>query len=96
MPAVLTSRITLNVEPSLKAKARKVAQSRGISVSTLFSNFVSTLSKFDEEPPLDLSNAPITARALRLSGKKIELPKDWDYREELRERLYKKYEKYLK
>ena len=94
MPAVQTSRITLNLEPTIKEKARNVAQSRGISVSALVNDLVSDLP--DDTPPLDLSNTPILARVLSLSSKKVKLPKDWDYRKELHERLDKKYAEYLK
>jgi len=78
------------MEPSLKAKARKAAQSRGISVSALFSNFVSTLSP-DDTPPLDLNHSPLTVRAVRLFDKKIKRPKDWDYRAEAHDIIVKKY-----
>jgi len=69
------------MEPSLKAKARKAAQSRGISVSKLP----------DDTPPLDLSDTPILARIVRLFDKKVELPKDWNYRDEIADMLYEKY-----
>ena len=83
MPAVLTSKNTLNVEPSLKAKARKAAQSRGISDSAI--------PVSDNAPPLDLSDTPILARIVRLFDKKVELPKDWNYRDEIADILYEKY-----
>ena len=89
MPTVQTEKITLRVESSLKAKARRAAQLRGITVSALFGDLVSSLP--DDTPPLDLSDAPLTARALRLSGGKVKIPENWDYRDELRDILVKKY-----
>jgi len=89
MPAIQTAKITLSVEPSLKLKARKAAQAQGISVSALFGRFVSALS--DDAPPALLRDAPITARALRLSSGKVRLPKNWDYRDDLRNAIIKKH-----
>ena len=85
MPAVQTAKITLCVEPFLKSKAREAARTRGISVSALFGRFVSALSE-DASPAL-FRAAPMTARAMRLSGGKVRLPKNWDYRDDLRDAI---------
>ena len=44
-----------------------------------------------DAPPVFLRDAPITARAMRLSSGKISLSKNWDYRDELRGAILKKH-----
>ena len=88
MEVIMTTKLTLSVDSSIIAKARRISKHRRTSVSAMFSNFISTL---EEEEAETSELPPITRRILEMGAKIPQVPTDWDYRDELSETLSEKY-----
>ena len=84
----MTTKLTLSVDPSVIAKARRISKHRHISISTMFSNFIILLA---EESPLEQEIPPITRKVLEMSAKLPQLPADWNYKDELSDILSERY-----
>ena len=84
----MTTKLTLSVDPSVIAKARRISKHRHISISTMFSNFIVLL---EEESPLEQEMPPITRTVLEMSVKLPQLPADWNYKDELSDILSERY-----
>ena len=84
----MTRKLTLSIDSSVIAKARRISKHRRTSVSALFSNFIASLEE-DVPPVQDLP--PITRRVLEMGAKLPPVPADWDYREELSGTFAEKY-----
>jgi len=84
----MTTKLTLSVDSSVIAKARRISKHRRTSVSVMFSNFIASL---DEVSPEIAELPPITKRVLEMGAKLPSVPADWDYRDELADTLAEKY-----
>ena len=84
----MTTKLTLSIDSSVIAKARRISKHRRTSVSAMFSNFIASL---DEESPEIQELPPITRRVLEMGAKLPPVPPDWDYRDELSDVLAEKY-----
>ena len=84
----MTTKLTLSVDPSVIAKARRISKHRHISISTMFSNFIVLL---EEETPLDQEMPPITRKVLEMSAKLPQVPAYWNYKDELSDILSERY-----
>ena len=84
----MTTKLTLSVDPSVIAKARRISKHRHISISTMFSNFIILLA---EESPLEQEMPPITRKVLEMSAKLPQLPADWNYKDELSDIFSERY-----
>ena len=84
----MTTKLTLSVEPSVIAKARRISKRRRTSVSAMFSHFIATL---EEDSPDKRDLPPITKQVLEMGAKLPQFPADWDYRDELADILSEKY-----
>jgi len=81
----MNTKLTLTIERSIIEKAKKYARKRERSLSDLIENYLKALT--NEETNTEDENTP-TVKSLRGSFK---LPKDFDYKKELADRLSKKY-----
>ena len=62
----MKTNLTLSLEPSVIAKARRISKRRNTSISAMFSNFIILLedeSSFEQEMP------PVTRRVLEMGAK---------------------------
>ena len=62
----MKTNLTLSLEPSVIAKARRISKHRNTSISAMFSNFIILLedeSSFEQEMP------PVTRRVLEMGLK---------------------------
>ena len=84
----MTTKLTLSIDSSVIAKARRISKHRRTSVSAMFSNFIVSLK---EEGGSVRELPPITRRVLELGAKLPPVPADWDYREELADTLAENY-----
>jgi len=84
----MTTKLTLSIDSSVIAKARRISRHRRTSVSAMFSNFIASL---EEESPEIQELPPITRRILEMGAKLPQVPSDWDYRDELSDTLSEKY-----
>lgn len=84
----MTTKLTLSVDPTIIAKARRISKHRRTSVSAMFSHFIATL---DEGEPETRGLPPLTKRILEMGARIPQVPADWDYRDELSESLAEKY-----
>ena len=84
----MTTKLTLSIDSSIIAKARRISKHRRTSVSAMFSHFIATL---DEEEPEMRELPPITKRILEMGAKIPQVPADWDYRDDLSDALSEKY-----
>ena len=84
----MTTKLTLSIDSSIIAKARRISKHRRTSVSAMFSNFIASL---EEDVPTVHELPPITRRVLEMGAKLPPVPADWDYREELSGTLAEKY-----
>ena len=66
MNSNMKTNLTLSLEPSVIAKARRISKRRTTSISAMFSNFIILLedeSSFEQEMP------PVTRRVLEMGAK---------------------------
>ena len=62
----MKTNLTLSLEPSVIAQARRISKRRNTSISAMFSNFIILLedeSSFEQEMP------PVTRRVLEMGAK---------------------------
>lgn len=81
----MNTKLTLTIEQSVIEKAKKYARKRERSLSDLIENYLKTLTGGSVNNEDDLT--PIV-KSLRGSFK---LPKNFNYKKELTDRLYEKY-----
>ena len=81
----MNAKLTLNMDRDITAKAKAYAKSRGRSLSDLVEDYLKflTSSRKDTDPEL-------TPRVTSLLGS-IKVPRDLDYKKELRDQLRKKH-----
>lgn len=82
----MNTKLTLTIEQSVIEKAKKYARKKERSLSDLIENYLKVLTK-DEEPRNENELSP-TVKALKGSFK---MPKDFDYKKVLTDRLSEKY-----
>jgi len=84
----MTTKLTLSIDSSVIAKARRISKHRRTSVSAMFSNYIASL----EEDTAEIQELPpITRRVMEMGAKLPPVPSDWDYRDELSDALAEKY-----
>jgi hypothetical protein len=86
----MKSKLTLSLDSSLIAKARRIAKRRGTSVSALVSDYLASLREDGAELDED-ALPPLTRRFLELAKNIPPVPVDWDYRDELTEEREKRF-----
>ena len=82
----MNTKLTLTIERSVIEKAKKYARNRERSLSDLIENYLKVLTTDDESK--DETELSTTLKALKGSFK---MPKDFDYKKELIDRLSEKY-----
>ena len=80
----MTTKITLTIDDSVIAIAKKYAKQNGKSLSDIVENYLMSLSSKDK------TEENISPSILKLMGS-IELPDNFDYKKELTKGLAKKY-----
>lgn len=81
----MNTKLTLTIEQSIIEKAKKYARSKERSLSDLIENYLKAITGDEVSAKDDL---PPTVKALKGSYK---MPKNFDYKKELGERLSEKY-----
>ena len=81
----MNTKLTLTIEQSLIEKSKQYAKGKGRSLSDIIENYLKVIIKEDSVKVID--STPITS-SLRGSFK---APKDFDYKEQLSNRLSEKY-----
>jgi hypothetical protein len=81
----MNTKLTLTIEQSVIEKAKKYAQHRDRSLSSLIENYLKALVNAEVSDEAELTP---TVRRLRGSFK---LPENFDYKQELTDRLSEKY-----
>ncbi|WP_026450435.1 DUF6364 family protein [Aequorivita capsosiphonis] len=82
----MNTKLTLTIEQKVIKKAKEYAKDKNRSLSDIIENYLKTLTKKDQAEDSEKLN-PIV-KSLKGSFK---MPKDMDYKEELRNRLEEKY-----
>ena len=80
----MTTKLTLTIDDSVIAIAKKYAKQNGKSLSYIVENYLMSLSSKDD------TEENISPSILKLMGS-IELPDNFDYKKELTKGLSKKY-----
>ena len=80
----MTTKLTLTIDDSVIAVAKKYAKEKGKSLSDIVENYLMSLTSKESK----VEN--ISPKILKLMGT-IELPKDYDYKKELTKGLMRKY-----
>jgi len=80
----MTTKLTLTIDDSVIAVAKRYAKQKGKSLSDIVENYLMSLTSKENK------EENISPRILKLMGV-IELPKDFDYKKELTKGLSKKY-----
>ncbi len=81
----MNTKLTLTIEQSLIEKSKQYAKGKGRSLSDIIENYLKVIIKEDSVKVID--STPITSS---LKGS-FKAPKDFDYKEQLSNRLSKKY-----
>ena len=82
----MTTKLTLTIDDSVIAIAKKYAKQRGKSLSDIVENYLMSLTSKENK------EESISPRILKLMGM-IELPDNFDYKKELAKGLAKKYKR---
>ena len=82
----MTTKLTLSIDQSIIEKAKKYAQERNVSLSSLVENYLQKL--VSEYKPENLDETSVVEE---LSGI-INLKEDYDYKEDLGDHLAKKHQ----
>jgi hypothetical protein len=82
----MTTKLTLTIDDSVIAIAKKYAKQKGKSLSDIVENYLMSLTSKEKK------EESISPRILKLMGA-IELPDNFDYKKELTKGLVKKYNK---
>jgi hypothetical protein len=80
----MTTKLTLTIDDSVIAVAKKYAKQKGKSLSDIVENYLMSLTSKENK------EENISPRILKLMGV-IDLPTDFDYKKELTKGLSKKY-----
>lgn len=81
----MNTKLTLTIEESIIEKAKKYANAKGKSLSSIIENYLKAITK--EETANDVKLTPIV-KSLKGS---FRAPKDFNYKKELSKRLTEKY-----
>ncbi|MDV2448804.1 DUF6364 family protein [Elizabethkingia miricola] len=81
----MNTKLTLTIEKSVIEKAKKYAHKRERSLSDLIENYLKALTNDDSKNESDLTP---TVKSLKGS---FSMPKNFDYKKELTDRLSEKY-----
>ena len=82
----MTTKLTLTVEKEIIESAKVYARKNGRSLSALIENYLKALVQRDN------AKEDLSPKVKSLLGS-IKVPKDFDYKKELQEVLFKKYSK---
>ena len=82
----MVTKLTLTIDDSVIATAKKYAKQKGKSLSDIVENYLMSLTSKEKK------EESISPRILKLMGA-IELPENFDYKKELTKGLAKKYKK---
>jgi len=82
----MNTKLTLTIEQSVIEKAKKYARKKERSLSDLIENYLKALTN-DEDPKIENELSP----ALKSMKGSFKMPKDFDYKKELTNRLSEKY-----
>ena len=82
----MNTKLTLTIEQSVIEKAKKYARKKERSLSDLIENYLKALTN-DEDPKIENELSP----ALKSMKGSFKMPKDFDYKKELTDRLSEKY-----
>jgi hypothetical protein len=82
----MVTKLTLTIDDSVIAIAKKYAKQKGKSLSDIVENYLMSLTSKEKK------DESISPRILKLMGA-IELPDNFDYKKELTKGLVKKYKK---
>jgi len=80
----MITKLTITIDDSVIATAKKYAKSQGKSLSAIIENYLKAISTKDKQ------TEKISPKILNLMGS-VSLPEDFDYKKELSESLSKKY-----
>ena len=83
----MDSKLTLNVDKAIASKAKEYARSKGRSLSDLVEDYFRFLTR-----TANMDEAEISPKVKSLLGS-IKVPKGFDYKKELSDRLSDKYSK---
>ncbi len=84
-------KLTISLDSALIAKAKRVAKNRRTSVSSMVSNYISSLNEDRLEPHTE-KLPPVTQHILEMGKKLPKVSANWDYRDELGDILMKRYD----
>jgi hypothetical protein len=82
----MNTKLTLTIEQEIIKRAKQYAKEKNRSLSDIIENYLKSLTKEEQIN----SNAKLNATVASLKGS-FKIPKDMDYKKELKTRLEKKY-----
>jgi len=88
----MNTKLTLTIDKSVIKHAKAYAEQQGRSLSAVVENYLKAVTK-KEEVTKDDELSPIV-KSLMMNRSKVDLPKDYDYKEELSKIRDEKYKKY--
>ena len=81
----MNTKLTLTIEQSVIEKAKKYAKEKERSLSDLIENYLKSLTNSEEKT---VENISVQLKSMKGAFK---IPKDFDYKKEITERLTEKY-----
>ena len=81
----MNTKLTLTIEQSVIEKAKKYAKNKERSLSDLIENYLKSLTNSEEKT---VENISVQLKSMKGAFK---MPKDFDYKKEITERLTEKY-----
>jgi hypothetical protein len=87
----MKTKLTLNVDDKIVARAKRVSAKRKVSLSSLVEDYLDRLSKSDSNKNDNNSEPSLLDRIRRYTKNKKLLYEDYDYKKPLHDHLDKKY-----
>lgn len=89
----MNTKLTLTIDDSVIKQAKAYAEKQGRSLSAVVENYLKAVTKREEIEPTSEELPPIL-KSLMANRPKINLPQDYNYKEELTKIRDEKYKKY--
>ncbi|MCZ4242446.1 DUF6364 family protein [Pedobacter punctiformis] len=89
----MSTKLTLTIDKTVIERAKAYAEKQGRSLSAVVENYLKAVTRKEETISTDDELSPIV-KSLMINRPKIDLPQDYDYKEELSKIRDEKYKKY--
>ncbi|WP_443940066.1 DUF6364 family protein [Pedobacter sp. MW01-1-1] len=89
----MNTKLTLTIDDAVIKQAKAYAAEQGRSLSAIIESYLKLITKKNSAEKEEEELSPIV-KSLLMDRPKVDLPKDYDYKEEMEKIVEEKYQKY--